>query len=178
VTDYPDNLNVVQAVQHDLDVGVGIKLKLRPMPFPEFNDAIGQRGKVPMAYAGWSADYWDPSNFLDVLLSGDRIVPKGCNNQAFYSNPRVNALLRTAGRDTDPKRRLRLYQQAEALIVEDAPWILLFHLKAYALHQPWVKGYKMHPVCGVKYEQLWLEGARQSRPAAQASHEAVRGEHG
>lgn len=154
--DRNERVKMAEAVQQDL-AKVGVKVELKPVAFAVWDEAVSRRKNVPFAFSGWYQDYPDPSNFLDVLLSGDRIVDVHCNNLAFYSNPQVNKLLRAAAKETNRAQRLRLYQQAEQLIVRDAPWVFLYHPTLYMLVQPYVKGHTMHPVWPNRYERLWLE---------------------
>jgi ABC-type transport system substrate-binding protein len=156
IVDREQYMKAAEAVQQDLSK-VGIKVVLKPVAFAVWDEAVSRRKNVTMTFSGWYQDYPDPSNFLDVLLNGDRIVDVHCNNYAFYSNPQVNALLRAAAKETNRPRRLRLYQQAEALIVRDAPWAFLYHPTLYMLIQPYVKGHKMHPVWPNRFERLWIE---------------------
>jgi ABC-type transport system substrate-binding protein len=156
-------LRVAQAVQQDL-AEVGVQVELKPVSFATLIEVMGKRKAAAFGIFGWSQDYPDPSNFLDVLLNGNRIVESMCNNAAFYSNPQVNALLETACHETDPRRRLRLYQDAERLIVDDAPWVFLYYPVAYALRQPWVQGFALHPVWPVRYEKISLTERTDSRP--------------
>ena len=89
---------------------------------------------------GWIADYPDPQNFLDIKLRST-----SPNNETGYSNSQVDDLLEQALNEPDETKRNDLYQQAEQLIVEDAPWIPLYHGKASALIKPYVKGYEIPP---------------------------------
>jgi ABC-type transport system substrate-binding protein len=150
-------LRVAQALQQDL-AEVGVQLELKPVSFATVIEVMGKRKAAEFGIFGWSQDYPDPSNFLDVLLNGNRITDTMCNNAAFYSNPRVNALLGRANRETDRALRLRLYQEAEQLIVDDAPWVFLYYPISYALRQPWVKGFALHPVWPVRYEKISFDG--------------------
>ncbi|NUP98225.1 MAG: ABC transporter substrate-binding protein [Armatimonadetes bacterium] len=165
---YPNGLNVVlttrsrptekawaEAVQQDLRQ-VGVRVTLNAISFPQWLDLAGTRGKLAFTVGNWFQDYPDPSNFLDVLLNGNRITAVNSNNRAFYHNPRVNALLDRARGMTDNAARLRLYQEAEELVVEDAPWIFLFHPNRFVLVQPWVHDYVLHPVWSSREDRLWL----------------------
>ena len=145
-----------QAVQQDL-AAVGINVEIRPVTGPTRIEATGRRGTVPFSTFGWYQDYPDPSNFLDVLLNGDRITEVHSTNVAFYDNERVNALLNEASSSTDQARRLALYQEAERLIVDDAPWVFLYYPQMYLLRQPWLKGLKLNPVWPIRYEMMWIE---------------------
>ncbi len=89
---------------------------------------------------GWIADYPDPQNFLDIKLRST-----SANNETGYSNSEVDDLLEQALNEADEAKREELYQQAEQLIVDDAPWIPLYHGKASALIKPYVKGYEIPP---------------------------------
>jgi ABC-type transport system substrate-binding protein len=61
--------------------------------------------------------------------------------------------------------RRRLYQEAEAIILEDAPWIFLHYYSTDVLIQPWVKGLREQisamnsaPTLGmVQMRKVWLE---------------------
>ena len=89
---------------------------------------------------GWIADYPDPQNFLDIKLRST-----SPNNETGYSNSEVDDLLEQALNEADETKREELYQQAEQLIVDDAPWIPLYHGTASALIKPYVKGYEIPP---------------------------------
>jgi ABC-type oligopeptide transport system substrate-binding subunit len=122
-----------------------------------WNEAVGQRKNTACAFTNWIQTYRDPSDVFGLCLDGERITEVHCNNTSFYSNPRVNTLLREAAREAAQLHRLELYRRAEALVVQDAPWVFLYHPIDYRLCQPWVKGYEMHPVWPVRYERLWKE---------------------
>lgn len=145
-----------QAVQQDLSI-VGIKLEIRPVTGPTRIEAAGRRGTVPFTTFGWYQDFPDPSNFLDVLLNGTRITDVNSNNVAFYNNEAVNRILEEASTSTDYELRLALYQRAEQLIVNDAPWVFLYYPQMYLLRQPWLKGLKLNPVWPIRYELMWIE---------------------
>ncbi len=145
-----------QAVQQDL-AEVGIKVEIRPVSGPTRIEATGRRGAVPFSTFGWYQDYPDPSNFLDVLLNGNRITEVNSTNVAFYDNEQVNALLDEAATSTDQDHRLALYREAERLVVEDAPWVFLYYPQMYLLRQPWLKGLKLNPVWPIRYELMWIE---------------------
>jgi ABC-type transport system substrate-binding protein len=153
---YAGEERIAQAVQQQL-AEVGVKVELYPLTFSVWDELAGQPGNCPFTVSAWFQDYPDPSNFLDVLLNGKRIVPKHCNNLAFYNNPQVNRLFDRAAAMTDLAARLKVYQEAERLVVEDAPWVFLYHPITYQLRQPWVQNVRLHPVWPNRLEQLWLK---------------------
>jgi oligopeptide transport system substrate-binding protein len=90
---------------------------------------------------GWSADYPDPQDFLDILFrTGVQ------NNIGGYSNPELDALLDEAAVEPNTGTRLEMYQQAEEIIVQDAAMLPLFFGRSYMLVKPYVKDYEHSPL--------------------------------
>ena len=88
------------------------------------------------------ADYPDPENFLDILLHSE-----SSNNHIGYSNPRVDQILVDARTEQDEQKRFEMYNQAEKLILEDAPWIPLWHGDSgFVLVKPNVRDYLLFPM--------------------------------
>jgi len=112
---------------------LGVEVQLQQVE-SGFFDGLHEH-KYQMFMLGWIADYADPQNFLDILFhSGTE------GNNSRYTNPSVDDLLEKARVEPDPTRRMTLYQQAEELIVRDAPWVPLFHGIDYLLVKPYVQG--------------------------------------
>jgi ABC-type transport system substrate-binding protein len=148
---------MAQQIQQDL-APLGITVRILEISGNAFEDAVCKRKESQACIYGWSQDYPDPSDFLDVLFNGKRITKENCNNTAFYNNEEVNKLLKEAREETrDPKKRLKMYQEIEKKILADAPWLPLYHSVDYRQCQPWLKGYQPHPVYWVRYEKLWIE---------------------
>jgi ABC-type transport system substrate-binding protein len=121
------------------DQNLGVTVAVEQEDFGLFLRDLDQ-GDFQMFSLGWIADYPDPQNFLDIKLHS-----QSDNNETAYSNPQVDQLLEQARIETDEATRLRLYQQAEEIIVQEAPWIPLYHGKANALIKPYVDGYVVPP---------------------------------
>lgn len=102
---------------------------------------------------GWCADYPDPENFADILFhSGSQ------QNNGGYSNPELDKLLEQARVEQDVHQRIALYQQAEQMIVNDAPVLFTVHSLSYQLVKPYVKGYTFTPIDISIERYMWLEG--------------------
>ncbi|MDH4334601.1 MAG: peptide ABC transporter substrate-binding protein [Chloroflexota bacterium] len=83
---------------------------------------------------GWGADYPHPNNFLTDLIS----CASGNNNMA-YCNPDVDALLLQAAVKKDLGEQVALYNQAQELMMADAPLIPLRFGQRFTLIKPWVQ---------------------------------------
>ncbi len=101
---------------------------------------------------GWIADYPDPENFLDVLFHS-----RSNNNQSEYTNGMVDNLLERARVELDETARFDLYHQAEEIIVNDAPWVPLWHSNGGAvLIKPNVADYFLFPLIIPKYRYVYF----------------------
>jgi len=141
-----------QSIQQDLEL-VGVHLRLKAVAFAPFLEAIRQPQTVPLFFSGWEADFPDPANFLEVLLSRRQWR---ANNDAFFSDPRVEALLAQAAPLSDLARRYAIYRAAERIVVSDAPWVFLYYPITYEIQQPWVHGYVLNPMRPARLEKVWL----------------------
>jgi ABC-type oligopeptide transport system substrate-binding subunit/class 3 adenylate cyclase len=78
---------------------------------------------------GWIADYPDPDNFLRVGLSS---VRTGWRNEAY------DRLVEQARQVMDQEERMKLYQQADRILVEEAAIAPLVYGRSHLLVKPWV----------------------------------------
>ena len=85
----------------------------------------------------WIADYPDAENYLSVFYSRNPAPP----NYTRYNNPKFDALFEKALVEENDSARYKLYQQADQLVLEDAPVVPLWYDKAIHLVNPDVKGF-------------------------------------
>ena len=132
VPDYFDQPNIAIAIQSDL-ANVGVKVNIRQQSYPIFRQTVKEKGKVSMFLLQWATDFPDPENVLSMLFNGSHA---GQQNFTWYNNPTVNSLLDEADGTMDKTKRMGLYQQAEDIIHDDAPWIFEFYGVADAVKSP------------------------------------------
>ena len=119
----PRHKLIGEAIQAQL-AEAGVKMELQAAELGAHYDGV-RRGDIPFFRAGWAGDYPDPDNFLYNLLCSDNFGQKG--NYVRYKNDDVDAWLKEARVISDPAKRTELYRKAEQQIVDDAPWLFLFH---------------------------------------------------
>ena len=112
---------------------LGIEVVVEVVDWSDFLRGLDAQ-QYQMYSLGWIGDYPDPQNFLDLLFHS-----QSAYNHGAYSNSELDALVEQARVEQDSERRLRRYQQAELLLVEDVPWIPLYHSGGYYLVKPEVK---------------------------------------
>ncbi|MDA8096346.1 MAG: ABC transporter substrate-binding protein [Clostridia bacterium] len=125
---------------------VGFKVKITAYEWEECKEAIRRQDGDAFLF-GWISDNADPDDFLYNLLSTPQIAT-GMNG-ARYSNAHVDALLTRARQVPDRETRTRLYEQAQEIIVKDAPWVFLNHSIHSAAHRPELHGLIIQPTGGV-----------------------------
>ena len=85
----------------------------------------------------WIADYPDAENYLSVFYSKNPAPP----NYTRYKNPQFDALFEKALEEENDSIRYRLYQQADRVMINDAPVVPLWYDKVIHLVQPDIKGF-------------------------------------
>ncbi|MGB0680997.1 MAG: hypothetical protein ACPGUV_15210, partial [Polyangiales bacterium] len=59
--------------------------------------------------------------------------------------------------ELDKETRRRLYEEASSLVARDAPWAFLWNSLGFELWQPYVRGYRPHPVWSGDFRFAWLD---------------------
>jgi oligopeptide transport system substrate-binding protein len=137
---------VAEAIVAMIRENLGIEVAVERSP-----DVPG--GQSQMYEFGWIADYPDPEDFLDILFHSQSDL-----NYMNYSNDQVDRLLEEARVETDTARRMQLYEQAEGMIVADAPWVPLWHSVDYVLTKPYVKGAVYAAAISPWLSNVYIEG--------------------
>jgi ABC-type transport system substrate-binding protein len=131
----------IEAMLQMWEKNLGIKVDTQQTEWATFLRDL-HRHRFQMFETGWIADYPDPENFLDLLFHS-----KSSNNHGNYSNPEVDALLEQARTEPDQTSRFKLYNRIEQMILNDAPWIPLWHSRErYLLVKPSVHDYYLTPL--------------------------------
>jgi len=99
-------------------------------------------------YAGESAHYPDPDSFLRV---GEWRADTGWRNATY------GRLVDGARRVMDQEERMRMYQQADSILVEEAPILPLFYPRLHQLVKPWVTEYPLSPLKSWYWKDVIIE---------------------
>jgi oligopeptide transport system substrate-binding protein len=112
----------------------GIEVKLTSMgDFGAYLDRLTE-DPFDIFRLGWGADYPHPNNFLTDLIS----CTSGNNNMG-YCNPAVDALLEEAASKADLADQVPLYNQAQEMVMADAPIIPQTFGARFTLVKPYVQ---------------------------------------
>ncbi|WP_394022396.1 peptide ABC transporter substrate-binding protein [Anaerococcus martiniensis] len=104
--------NIAQAIQQMWKQAFGVDFQLENA---EFKVVLDRRksGDYKIARAGWIGDYLDPNTMLDIMMT------ENGNNDAFYSNPEFDNLMKEAGESSDNEFRFEKMAEAEKIVMED-----------------------------------------------------------
>jgi peptide/nickel transport system substrate-binding protein len=113
---------VAQIVQFDLKQ-IGLDVEVKPFARAVQIQKEGTRGEpFDITSEGWIADYADPFDFINVLLSGDSLHDSNNNNVAYFNDPAYNKKMSAAAKLSGAGR----YSTYGALDVDisknAAPW--------------------------------------------------------
>ena len=130
---------------------LGVEVEIQQTEWATFLQDLHKR-RFQMFAIGWSADYPDPQNFLDILFHSE-----STNNWGAYSNREVDSLLEKARVEPDQVARFQQYNLIEQLIVDDAPWVPLWHsTERKVLIKPQVKDYFLVPMTIPKLRHVYF----------------------
>lgn len=88
-----------------------------------------------MVRSSWIGDYNDPNSFLNLWVSG------AGNNMTGWSSSAYDRLITAASETADQGARFAAFQQAERLLLEEAPIIPIYFYTHCFLLRPSVKGW-------------------------------------
>ena len=126
---------------------LGIDVEIQQVEWATFLQMLNKQELQFFSGLGWIADYPDPENFLDINFHSTKST-----NHNGYNNAEVDKLLESARIEQDLATRMQMYNQAERIIVDEAPWIpLWFPGDRYVLINQRVKNYKLTPMSVPKY---------------------------
>lgn len=144
------NAKVLEAIQAMWKRELGISVTLSNADFRVYLDQM-RTLSYDLSRARWIGDYNDPNTYLDMFVTG------GGNNQTGWSNPNYDRLIAEAGRTSDAVRRFALFQEAEAILLNEVPVApVFFGTRTFLIH-PSVKGW-VPSLLGIhRYQTVWLE---------------------
>jgi peptide/nickel transport system substrate-binding protein len=121
---------------------IGVEASVQQIEFGAYL-AKARSGKYDgMFMVGWSGDNGDPDNFVGEIFGSEHIP---ITNMARFRNPDLDNVLQQARRESDHAKRVELYQQAQKMIVEGAPWIMVNSTLQVRAARKEVKGFQLNP---------------------------------
>jgi oligopeptide transport system substrate-binding protein len=108
-------------------------------------------GQYELLRSSWIGDYLDPLTFLGVWTAGSG------NNYTGWGDSAYDQALFQAARTGAPATRTALLQKAEAILLDAAPCIPIYHYTHVFLIQPGVRNWHPTLLDHHPYKHVWLE---------------------
>jgi oligopeptide transport system substrate-binding protein len=125
----PDRIDIGENLAAWWQEKLGVKIEWETMEMHDFLSQLGER--MPHLFIlGWRADYPDPDNFLRVRI--------GDVKRQSWRNKDYDNLVKQAQRSLDQGERLKLYEEAERILAEEAPIMPILYRSTRLLVKPWV----------------------------------------
>ena len=148
----PNARRTAELMQSDL-AAVGVKAEIVSYEWGEYLAKSMEPGRDGAVILGWTGDNGDPDNFLSVLLSCAS-AGEGGANRAFWCNEEFSSLLSKAKVTADVAERTALYEQAQVIFKEQAPWFTIAHSTQYVPMRANVTGFHQSPLGDYTFETV------------------------
>ncbi|MFC9297736.1 ABC transporter substrate-binding protein [Streptomyces sp. NPDC057011] len=128
----------IEAVANQLKTNLGVEVTAKPFTkFGEMLDDLGASKYKGAFRMGWVMDYPAMENYLRPIFS--KVAIEQGSNYGHYVNEDFEALLAKADQAPDAAEGLKLYQQADDILVKDLPYIPVFTYMSSSAYSKSVK---------------------------------------
>ena len=120
----------------------GIELDIRSFEFATFFSDI-THGEFQVYSLRWVGGNEDPDIF-EYVFHSSKFTPRGAN-RTFYTNPRVDALIDQARRESDQNTRKQIYAELQSILADDVPYINLWYFDNVLVANRRVRNLQLSP---------------------------------
>lgn len=137
-----DYLELMIFVQKEMQkIGLKVKIEVHPSGFLR---QLRKDQKINCFRGSWIADYPDPENYLICFLK-DNFSPNG-PNYFHFSNSKFDKLIQLSNSETNDRKRNMLMAEAEKIMMEEVPCVVLFYDESIRLTQHGIFGLNANPI--------------------------------
>lgn len=148
----PNARRMAELMQDDMSK-IGVNVEIVSYEWGEYLERSKAADRDGAVLLGWTGDNGDPDNFLAVLLGCDGVSN---SNRANWCNEEFDALIQKAKVLPTQEERSALYEEAQAIFKDQAPWATIAHSVVYMTMRPEVDGYVVHPLGGHIFNAVGL----------------------
>lgn len=147
------HINVAEEVVKQLRDHLNIDISMNVLSFAQKIEK-SQTGKSDLWRAGWIADFPSPENFLWLMYGKD--VPEEIGQVSYpntcrYKNSEFDKLYESALTARTLEESYKLFMEAEKIVIDDAPHMILWYDESYRILQSYVKNF---PNNAMQYRDL------------------------
>jgi dipeptide transport system substrate-binding protein len=149
----PNARRMAELIQADF-AKVGVTAEIVSYEWGEYLKSGKEKNRDGAVLLGWTGDNGDPDNFLAVLLGCDAV---GNSNYAQWCYKPFDDVVKKAKIVSDVAERTKLYEQAQIIFKEQAPWATIAHSVRFQPLLKSVKDFKIDPLGGHLFYGVDLE---------------------
>lgn len=155
------NDNVVVEVQKQLKEVLNVNVDFEVVTMgKKLEDA--KYANAEIFRSAWIADFPSPENFLWILYGAN--VPEELNMPSYpntprYVNPDYDKLFELGKRAKTKKESYAYFKQAEQIMIEDAPIMVLWYDDSYRFVSAKIKQLHINPMRYLDLSQVYLDGS-------------------
>ena len=140
----PNARRMAELIQADW-AKIGVEAEIVSFEWGEYlkRSKLGEHQTVLL---GWTGDNGDPDNFLYVLLGCE--AANDSANRARWCHKPFDDLLVKAKQTADVAERTRLYEEAQLIFKEEAPWVTIAHSVVFKPVRKEVVDFRIDPFGG------------------------------
>jgi len=145
-----DHRQIAEAAQAMWKQHLNVRVSLVNQEWKVYLNSMLQRD-YQIARSGWIGDFVDPINFLECFTTGNG------NNRTGFASDKYDALIAQALGEVDGERRIAVLQEAERLLLEEAPIVPIYFYTNIFLKHPDLKGISPNLLGYVSFKRLYFE---------------------
>ncbi|QOV09324.1 peptide ABC transporter substrate-binding protein [Viridibacillus arvi] len=135
----PEHQNIAVALQSQIKDALGVDAKLQNVEASVFL-AEQKELKHQTSRSSFLYDYADPINAIESFITDSPM------NRTAWSNKKFDSLIKSAKQETDATKRWETLQEAERVLIDEAPIVPLYFYNQVSLEKSNVSGIVRHPV--------------------------------
>lgn len=143
----PESMNMFEAIHDQWLEHLGVESRWETMDSDCLYRRLETEQHPHIFFNGWLADYPDPDTFLRV----------GIAYQTRWHHPEYDRLVEQARRVTNQAERMKMYREAERILIQEAPVMPLIYGRSNLLVKPWVRRFPISPIKGLIAKDVIIE---------------------
>lgn len=140
-----ENKNISVALQDMWKKNLDVDVELESQEWQVYLNTMSQ-GDYQVGRLGWSGDFNDAINFLEIFLKN------GGNNYANWENDEYDELLKASKTAESPEERTEIMQKAEKIFMDDMPVAPIYFYSNVWVQQDNVHDIEVSPLGFVQYK--------------------------
>ena len=144
------NEKIAEIVSDDFKkLGINCRIDLVPQELYLKHESIE---KCHVFITGWFADTGDADNFLEPLFN-----PENYTDFTGYRNNKVLEMMKTAKEMVNPDKRIKMYMDIQNIIIDDAPWIFLYHQQSACASRKGIRSVRINSLGKIQYDDIIIK---------------------